>query len=158
MEALQFAILGLGIGALYALASQGLMVIYRGSGVLNFAHGAIGMVGAYVEWEVKTQYDQNIVVAWIAGLVTCAVIGALTHLLIMRRLRRASPLARIVATLGVLIVLQAGAVLRYGSKITFVKSELPVTVLEPFGITISVDRFILIGIAAALTVLLWLLY
>ena len=44
----------------------------------------------------------------------------------MRRLRRASPLARIVATLGVLIVLQAGAVLRYGSKITFVTSELPV--------------------------------
>ena len=42
------------------------------------------------------------------------MIGALTHLLIMRRLRRASPLARIVATLGVLIVLQAGAVLRYG--------------------------------------------
>ena len=51
-EALQFALLGLGLGALYSLASQGLMVIYRGSGVLNFAHGAIGMVGAYVEWEV----------------------------------------------------------------------------------------------------------
>ena len=76
----------------------------------------------------------------------------------MRQLRRASPLARIVATLGVLIVLQAGAILRYGSKITFVTSELPVTVLHPFGITISVDRFILIGIAAALTLGLWLLY
>ena len=42
------------LGSLYSLASQGLMVIYRGSGVLNFAHGAIGMVGAYIEWEVKT--------------------------------------------------------------------------------------------------------
>ena len=41
----RFALLGLGLGALYSLASQGLMVIYRGSGVLNFAHGAIGMVG-----------------------------------------------------------------------------------------------------------------
>ena len=48
MEVLRFALLGLGLGALYALASQGLLVIYRGSGVLNFAHGAIGMVGAYV--------------------------------------------------------------------------------------------------------------
>ena len=42
---LQFALLGFGVGALYALASQGLIIIYRGSGVLNFALGAIGMVG-----------------------------------------------------------------------------------------------------------------
>ena len=47
-EVIRFALLGLGIGAPYALASQGLIVIYRGSGVLNFALGAIGMVGAYV--------------------------------------------------------------------------------------------------------------
>src|SRR5436309_12420266 len=151
-EFIRFALLGLGLGSLYSLASQGLMVIYRGSGVLNFAHGAIGMVGAYIEWEVKNEYDQPIWVAWAAGILACALIGALTHLLIMRRLRRASPLARIVATLGVLIVLQARAVLRYGSKITFVKSELPVTVLQPFGITISVARFILIGFVPALTV------
>ena len=62
------------------------------------------------------------------------------------------------ATLGVLIVLQAGAVLRYGSSITFVTSELPVTVKRPFGITISLDRFILVGIAAVLSLALWLLY
>jgi sulfate-transporting ATPase len=47
---IQFALLGLGLGSLYALASQGLMVIYRGSGVLNFGHGAIGMIGAYVAY------------------------------------------------------------------------------------------------------------
>ena len=134
------------------------MVIYRGSGVLNFAHGAIGMVGAYVEWEVKEQRPRRSWSPGPAGLLACAAIGALTHLLIMRRLRRASPLARIVATLGVLIVLQAGAVLRYGSKITFVTSELPVTVLHPFDITISLDRFILVGIAAVLSVALWALY
>src|SRR6185503_14032009 len=97
-EVIRFAFLGLGLGSLYSLASQGLMVIYRGSGVLNFAHGAIGMVGAYVQWEVKEEYGQSIVVSWAAGLLTCALIGALTHLLIMRQLRRASPLARIVAT------------------------------------------------------------
>jgi ABC-type branched-subunit amino acid transport system ATPase component/branched-subunit amino acid ABC-type transport system permease component len=157
-EAIRFALLGLGLGSLYSLASQGLMVIYRGSGVLNFAHGAIGMVGAYVEWEVKNEHGQPVAVAWAAGILTCAAIGALTHLLVMRRLRRASPLARIVATLGVLIVVQAGAVLRYGAKITFVKSELPVTVLHPFDITISVDRFILVGIAAVLSAALWAFY
>jgi sulfate-transporting ATPase len=157
-EFIRFALLGLGLGSLYSLASQGLMVIYRGSGVLNFAHGAIGMVGAYIEWELATQHDWPIPVAWAGGILACAILGALTHLLIMRRLSRASPLARIVATLGVLIVLQAAAVLRYGSKITFVTSELPVKVLHPFDITISVDRLIIVGIAAVLSLLLWLFY
>jgi len=87
------------------LASQGLMVIYRGSGVLNFAHGAIGMVGAYIHWEVKIKYGNPAWIAWIAALSGCALIGALAHLLIMRQLQRASPLARIVATLGLLVVL-----------------------------------------------------
>ena len=108
-EVLRYALLGLGLGALYSLASQGLMVIYRGSGVLNFAHGAIGMVGAYVHWEVKVEHDLPAWVAWPIALLVCAIIGALSHLAIMRQLRRASPLARIVATLGMLVILQSAA-------------------------------------------------
>ena len=47
-QVLQFAILGLGIGAVYALLGNGLVLIYRGSGILNFAQGAYAMVGAYL--------------------------------------------------------------------------------------------------------------
>ena len=155
MDVVRFALLGLGLGALYSLASQGLMVIYRGSGVLSFAHGAIGMVGAYVEWEVKVKHHQPAWLAWAAGLLTCAVIGALAHLLVMRQLRRASPLARIVATLGLLVVIQSAAVLRYGARVTAVTSELPRTLVHPFGLAVSVDRFILVAIAAAMSVALW---
>ena len=115
------------------------------------------MVGAYVEWEVKVKHGQTVV----AGLGRRAarrapLIGALTHLLVMRQLRRASPLARIVATLGVLIVLQAGAVLRYGAE-DHVRAlgAAASRVLHPFGITVSIDRFILVGIAAVLSVVLW---
>ncbi len=41
-DVIRFAVLGLGLGAIYALAGQGIVVIYRGSGVINFALGAIG--------------------------------------------------------------------------------------------------------------------
>src|SRR5262249_1099211 len=118
-----FALLGLGLGALYALASQGLIVIYRGSGVLNFAHGAIGVAGAYLYWEIKVNDGAPAWVAWTAGLTACAALGASTHLLVMRKLRRASPLARTVATLGILIVVESAVVLRYGARTTFVPSE-----------------------------------
>jgi len=158
-EVIRFALIGFGVGALYSLSSQGLLVIYRGSGVLNFALGAIGMVGAYVEWEVHTKLHEPFAVALVAGILASALIGVLTHLLLMRPLRNASGLARVAATLGVLIVLQSAAILRYGSEVQFAPSELPTTVLHISGnITISVDRLILLGIAAALTIGLWLLY
>ncbi len=157
-DVLKFALLGLGVGALYALASQGLMVIYRGSGVLSFAHGAVGMVGAYVHWELKEQHGLPAVIAWPAALAVCAAIGAAAHLGVMRQLQRASPLARIVATLGLYIVLLSGAAIRYGQRVTQVSSELPQNPIELGSITVSVDRFILTGIAAMSTVALWALY
>ena len=53
MEVLRFALLGLGAGAAYALRSQGLVLIYRGAGIVNFAHGAIGMTGAFLFFEAR---------------------------------------------------------------------------------------------------------
>jgi ABC-type branched-subunit amino acid transport system ATPase component/branched-subunit amino acid ABC-type transport system permease component len=158
-EFIRFALLGFGIGALYALASQGLMVIYRGSGVLNFALGAIGMVGVYVEWELAVERDWPFLAAALVGIAVSASLGAITHLLIMRPLRTASPLVRVIATLGVLVTLQSIAVLRYGSTPKFVASELPTDVWRISGdIVISVDRLILLGIAAVLGATLFALY
>jgi branched-subunit amino acid ABC-type transport system permease component len=51
MEVLRFALLGLGTGAVYAMLAQGLVVVYRGSGLINFAQGAMAMVGAYCYYE-----------------------------------------------------------------------------------------------------------
>ncbi|MCW3028618.1 MAG: putative branched chain amino acid transporter ATP-binding protein, partial [Solirubrobacterales bacterium] len=124
-EVIRFALLGLGVGALYSLASQGLIVIYRGSGVLNFALGAMGMVGVYLQWELHVEDHWPFIPSMIAGVAFSAAVGALTYLLIMRPLRRVSALVRVIATLGVLTTLQAIAVLRYGTIPKFVPSELP---------------------------------
>jgi sulfate-transporting ATPase len=158
-EVIRFAFLGFGIGALYALASQGLIVIYRGSGVLNFAIGAIGMAGVFLQWDLHINRGWGFWPSLVAGVAFSALIGALTHMLIMRPLRRSSPLVRVIATLGVLITLQAIAVLRYGSTPRFVVSELPTHIVHIHRtITITSDRLILLGIAAVLTLVLWALY
>ena len=52
-EVIRFALLGLGVGALYAFASQGLIVIYRGTGVLNFSLGATAIAGVFMQWELQ---------------------------------------------------------------------------------------------------------
>jgi ABC-type branched-subunit amino acid transport system ATPase component/ABC-type branched-subunit amino acid transport system permease subunit len=158
-EVIRFALLGLGIGATYALASQGLIIIYRGSGVLNFALGAIGMAGAYVWWELSTNQGWAFLPALIAGVLAAALIGALVHLLIMRPLRNSAPLVRVIATLGVLITIQSIAILRYTATSKFVPSKLPTDIVHIHSeIVISADRLILLGIAIGLTLMLWVFY
>jgi ABC-type branched-subunit amino acid transport system ATPase component/branched-subunit amino acid ABC-type transport system permease component len=157
-DVLRFALLGLGLGALYALTAHGIVLVYRGSGVLNFAHGAIGMAGAYVQWELATQHGVPYWPATACGVLTSAVLGALTHLLVIRPLRRASTLARLVGTLAVFIVLTAIAVKRYGDSLQLVPGRLPTRLLTIAGATVSEDRVWLLGIAVAVTAALHLLY
>ena len=157
-DVLRFALLGLGLGALYALTAHGIVLVYRGSGVLNFAHGAIGMAGAYVQWELAVNHGVPYWPATACGVLTSAVLGVLTHLLVIRPLRRASTLARLVGTLAVFIVLTAIAIKRYGDSLQLVPGKLPNRLLTIAGATVSEDRVWLLGIAIAVTAVLHLLY
>ena len=157
-DVLRFALLGLGLGALYALTAHGIVLVYRGSGVLNFAHGAIGMAGAYVQWELAVNHGVPYWPATACGVLTSAALGVLTHLSVIRPLRRASTLARLVGTLAVFIVLTAVAVKRYGDSLQLVPGKLPTRLLTIAGATVSEDRVWLLGIALAVTAVLHLLY
>src|SRR6266849_852132 len=106
-EVIRFALLGFGVGSLYALASLGLIVIYRGSGVLNFGLGAIGMAGAYLWYELDVKHGWPFLPAMVVGVLFSMTIGALAHIVLMRPLRRASPMVRVIATLGLMTMLQA---------------------------------------------------
>ncbi|MFI5794567.1 ATP-binding cassette domain-containing protein [Streptomyces sp. NPDC051677] len=157
-DILRFALLGLGLGALYALTAHGIVLVYRGSGVLNLAHGAIGMAGAYAQWELATNHGMPYWPAAACGVLTSALLGVLTHLLVLRPLRRASTLARLVGTLAVFLVLTAVAVKRYGDSLQLVPGKLPTRLLTFAGATVSEDRVWLLAIALAVTTLLHLLY
>jgi ABC-type branched-subunit amino acid transport system ATPase component/branched-subunit amino acid ABC-type transport system permease component len=158
-EVIRFALLGFGVGALYALSSLGLIVIYRGSGVLNFALGAIGMAGAYLWYELHVKHGWAFGPALVAGVLFSMVIGALAHILLMRPLRKVSPMVRVIATLGLMVTLQSIAVLRYQATPIFVESTLPTNIWHIHQtITITADRVILLGIAAFFTAALWMLY
>lgn len=158
-EVIRFALLGLGVGALYAFASQGLIVIYRGTGVLNFSLGATAIAGVFMQWELQYEQGWPFLAAALVGVALSAVLGVLTHWVIMRPLRRASSLVRVIATLGVLVTIQAGVVIRYGSNARQVPSWLPTDRVTLWGeVGTTVDRFILLAIASASAAGLWLLY
>ena len=153
--------LGLGLGGIYALSAQGIVLVYRGSGVLNFAHGAMAAVGAFAYVEAGDA-GWGTAPAVAAGVLTAAVVGALVHLLVMHWLWKASPLTRLVATLGVLTALQAALIgwpFEFGDTQRFVSGFLPASVVD-FGDDIGVgeDRLWILGIAALLSLALWLVY
>src|SRR5262245_23691444 len=157
-EVIRFALLGLGVGALYALASQGLIVIYRGTGVLNFSLGATAIAGVFMQWELH-ENGMPFLPSAIIGVLWSAFLGALTHWVIMRPLRRASSLLRVIATLGVLITIQAGAVTRYGTNPHQIKSWLPTDRITLYSnVSITADRLILLAIGSASALGLWALY
>jgi ABC-type branched-subunit amino acid transport system permease subunit/ABC-type branched-subunit amino acid transport system ATPase component len=116
MDFFTFAFLGLGTGSICALLAMGLVLIYRGSGVINFAHGAFALLGAYTVFELRTEAELPFYVALVVAMAVVAVVGIGVHFLVMRPLRTASPLARVIATLGVLTILTQVVLLRYGAE------------------------------------------
>lgn len=151
-----FALLGAGTGALYALQAVGLVLTYRGSGVLNFASGAMGMVGAFVFWEARPFMPTLLAAA--LGVAVAGALGLLTHLLIAP-LRKASSLTRIVLTLAVLVVLTSAMGLHFSAANSYpVAPLLPTGPVAILGGHVGLDRMILIVIAIAVTGIVWLAY
>jgi sulfate-transporting ATPase len=155
-EYLQLALLGLGAGAMYALLGSGIVLTYRASGVLNFAQGAIAMVGAYLFYELRFNDGWALAPALIVTVLACALLGAVMYQAVMRPLRDAAPVVRVIATLGVLSVLEAGAVLRYSSNVYLMNSQLPTSTFSIGGVTVPQDRMWLLVIAIVITAALFL--
>lgn len=158
-DIVQFALLGLGVGALYAFASQGLIVIFRGTGIINFSLGATAIAGVFLQWELQYEHGMSFLLASFFGILLSATLGFLTHWMLLRPLRKASSLIRVIATLAVFVTIQAGVVIRYGSEPRQIPSLLPPQRLILWAdVGITMDRILLFSLGCLSAVGLWLLY
>jgi ABC-type branched-subunit amino acid transport system ATPase component/branched-subunit amino acid ABC-type transport system permease component len=159
MEIVRYAVLGLGIGALYALIAAGLVTVYRGSGIVNFAQGAFVMFAGYLDYELTTAAGLNFWPATILTVAATALLGALVQVVVLRPMRNSSPLTRVVATLGVLITLQSAAALHYGYQSISVASYLPTRSVDILpSVPIGLNDVIIFVIGLVVTVALWGVY
>jgi branched-subunit amino acid ABC-type transport system permease component len=101
---LQYTILGLVTGGVYAIAASGLVVTYTTSGIFNFAHGAMAMLGAFLYWQVRFDWGWPAPVALVFVLgVAAPLLGAALHVGIMRGLRGTAEATRIVVPISVML-------------------------------------------------------
>lgn len=152
---LQQVALAIGAGASIAIAGQGIVQIYRGSGVLNFAHGGFALASAETFVWLWDRHGVPLLPAIAAAVGLGALLGVLTQLLVMRPLRDASQLVRIVATIGVLQVVQQGTLLLFGTDQSPVGSFLPSGSVELGSINVQQSALTVLVIALALTGTLW---
>src|SRR2546427_19970 len=152
---LQQVLNGLTLGGIYGLVAPGLTLVYGILHVPNFAHGGFYMIGAFVAFQAMVAWSWGYWAAMLTAAVAVAVLGIVSERLIFHPLRKASPLHPKIASIGLLLFLEAGAQALWGAD--FQRMPTPYTsIVEMGGITAPAQRLLIIGAAFALMVALHL--
>ena len=155
---LQFALLGLGAGAVYTLLAQGVVLVYKGSGVVNFAQGAFGMFAALMFYDLRDNHHWSTALAAAVAILSVVALGVCFSQLVMRRLQVKSRLAQVVATLAAITVLQGAAQQIWGPNPQLVITPLPHSPVRVGSVVFPQDRIWLFGLAVLLTAILWAVF
>ena len=115
MAFLSYLIGGLGLGSVYAIIALGYSMVYGIAKMLNFAHGDVIMVGAFVAYFALSSFGLPTIVALILSVVACTVLGIVVEKLAYKPLRGASSLSVLITAIGVSYFLQNGAMLMWGT-------------------------------------------
>jgi len=143
MEFLQYLISGISLGSVYAIIALGYTMVYGIAKMLNFAHGDVIMVGAYIIFTIISTWGMHPMVGVIVAVALCTVLGITIERIAYKPLRNASSsLAVLITAIGVSYFLQNMALVVVGAD---TKSFNSVVGIGPFhlgGITISGETLV----------------
>lgn len=151
---LKFTVIGIFQGAVYGLLAVGLVLVYKGTRVFNFAQGEFGTVAAFVAWALFANAGVPYAVAVLAALVCAVALGLIVERLVVRPLFNASRITVLVATVGVALFIIG---------VTVVVAEAEGRVLEPaiqgdpvtiLGAGIALQQILVVVVLGALAILL----
>jgi len=156
MSLLPFVISGLGIGAVYALSGVGLVVLFRATGVLNFAFGAFGAIGAHCAWQLL-EWKMPLAVAILAAVLVSTAISFLYGRVFAPMLSHRDIVVRAVGTLAPALVLIALMGVIWGElprRLQFPTDQMFVSL---FAVRLTFTRIIAIILAVVMVVAITLL-
>lgn len=156
MNILPFLISGLGIGAVYALSGVGLVILYRSTGVLNFAFGAVGALGAHVAWQLL-QWQQPLALAIIAAVAVSTAASYLYGRVFAPMLAHRDTVVQAVGTLAPALFLIALMGVIWGElprRLQFPTDQMFLTI---FDVRLTFTRLIALLLAILMVVAITLL-
>ncbi len=154
MGFLQYLINGISIGAVYAIIALGYTMVYGIAKMLNFAHGDVIMVGAYMSYTVTSYMGLPAIVGVLVAVVVCTLLGIFIEGLAYKPLRGASSLAVLITAIGVSYFLQNAAQLLWGSDQKNFTSIVTFAPLKLFGgqLTITGEVIVTLVLSALIMV------
>lgn len=147
---------GIGNGVIYASLALALSLIYRTTGLLNFAQGEMALFATYVTWKL-TDMDVPVVAAVGCSMAIAFVTGALIERVLIRPVERSSPLVIVIVTIGMFLAINSIAQLVFGTDEKQLPGLFPDTVWTAAGVRVSAETVGLVAVLAGECVVLWLL-
>jgi branched-chain amino acid transport system permease protein len=143
---------GVAIGSIYVLLATGLNLIFGVMKLVNFAHGELLMIGAYICYTVSTALGLNAYLALFVSMVAVAVIGVAVERLAFRRVLGGDKLNEIFVSLGIILIFDNVAVLFWGEKSKRISSPFENMSLQLGDIAIGYDRLIALGFVVVILI------
>jgi branched-chain amino acid transport system permease protein len=144
---LQLTITGLSNGAILALAALGFALIYKATGVINFAQGEFLLIGAYAIFAAVASYGLHWSLAVLVAVVLAVILGLLIERSVLRPMIGESPVAVIMVTIGLAAVLRAIVQIFFGTTPRRMPSFIPTGSVRVGDVTLSLERLFAIGLA-----------
>ena len=156
MEFLQYLINGVSIGAVYAIIALGYTMVYGIAKMLNFAHGDVIMVGAYISYCVTSYMGLPAAAGILVAMAVCTLLGILIEGLAYKPLRGTSSLAVLITAIGVSYFLQNAAQLIWGSAPKNYASIVTFAPLKLFSGRLTITGEVIITILASVVIMVGL--
>ena len=154
---IQYLVNGLSMGSVYAIIALGYTMVYGIAKMLNFAHGDVIMVGAYVSFCATSYLGLPGWASVVLSCVACTVLGVLIEGLAYKPLRQAGPLAVLITAIGVSYFLQNAALLIWTSNPKSFSSVVTGSAISLFGGQLQISRVTLVTVFACVVIMVALM-
>jgi branched-chain amino acid transport system permease protein len=146
---------GVSLGSIYALIALGYTMVYGIVKLINFAHGDVFMVGAFIGFYSISVFHLSFFPALLISMAACAIIGVLIERIAYKPLRNATRIAALITAIGVSLFIEYGTIyIRGAQPEAYPDNLVPFKSLNIFGVKISGQSLLILGTAVLLMVLL----
>ncbi|MEG0383369.1 branched-chain amino acid ABC transporter permease [Solibacillus cecembensis] len=154
MEWIQQLVNGISLGSIYALIALGYTMVYGIIKLINFAHGDVFMLGAFIGFFAIARWEMNVFLALILAMALCAIIGVIIERVAYKRLRNATRIAALITAIGVSLLIEYTVIFFRGASPAAYPTVFETSNFEILGVKISTQSILILSVSIFLMVLL----
>ena len=155
MEFVQQLVNGISLGSIYALLALGYTMVYGIVKLINFAHGDVFMIGAFIGFYSVTVFHFSFFPTLLLAMAVCAVFGVLIERIAYKPLRNATRIAALITAIGVSLFIEYGTIYLHGAQPeAYPSNVLPEKNINIFGVTINSQSLLILFTSIVLMIVL----